>query len=717
MANHRESGQGHSLVVGTVFVFLTLLVIGIDPFERGIRMASDDLNFFYHVDSMAERPFVEQLFTRYPADGWNRLFAIWPFVMASHSPAPVVAIHVFYAIAWLLSGLAAARLVREVLPASKIARYLAGVLTLTATSDFQTLSVVYGPHLFGIALFFFGIVQLLRFAKELQIRKALGAWILLTISFLTCEYTYPCVFVLPLLIWGHVGNLKLAWRPILLLTSAFALPLGLLFLNLFGADSYASGLVSSKLTVTRLAQFIGLGFMHNFWPVAWANRVSPDHYDIYASVYSVSVMTLLSAMGAAAAILGLRRVSNGENSRSSATSLTHKRWILIGTLAALTFIANAGTARLGGDFFIRSHFVSRIWASMLIAVVLASIWRRPVGVWMIRAICGTFVFLGIWGAMERQSFLHGHVLHEARELRSLRAEIPSLTSPAKLLLVQPPRSPAIAAFNNPNAVPFLWNNRSAAYRIEYAPNFRFAYSKITATADGQLRIIGNAKEPFDLDPSQLVIAFRSRARGEVLVLDELPAGFVRRSTVPYETYSPEAWISPNARPLNRVLSDYFDRVGESESVPAERAPITDNFHQAIGDLANRVTIESLTPYAIEDTPAGPLVWMGTNRTNGYSALVWSDTPETVRLLVEITPGPDGADQAQSLTVRVQGKQTAPLEKSSRFTYQGAVAFTANIQSGPNIVEFWIKRSPDQSSTPEGSRQLMAALTRVLVSPR
>ena len=137
-----------------VFALLTLLVWGIDPFSRGLRFASDDLNFYYQAWQHHTEPFVRQLAQKYFADGYTRSLAFWPFVVAAQLPNPAAFLQCFYAVVWLLNGFAAARVARVLVPESPTVPFLAGCLALTATSDYHTGSVVYGPHLLGVALFF-----------------------------------------------------------------------------------------------------------------------------------------------------------------------------------------------------------------------------------------------------------------------------------------------------------------------------------------------------------------------------------------------------------------------------------------------------------------------------------------------------------------------------------------------------------------------------------
>ena len=123
---------------------------------------------------------------QYPVDGWTRLFAFTPFVVAAHVPWPVTFLQLFYGAAWLANGLAIAYLARVLGRGSRAAPFVAGCLMLTATSDFQTDLLVYGPHLFGVALFFFGAAVLARTVEPgAGAGRALTATVLLAVSFFT----------------------------------------------------------------------------------------------------------------------------------------------------------------------------------------------------------------------------------------------------------------------------------------------------------------------------------------------------------------------------------------------------------------------------------------------------------------------------------------------------------------------------------------------------
>ena len=97
------------------------------------------------------------------------------------------------------------------------------------------------------------------------------------------------------------------------------------------------------------------------------------------------------------------------------------------TFAAMSFVgaaAAASHAAYAGVQFSEAHYrtqnYSRIWCSILLALVLAFAARRwPRGRWFAATIAAAFVGFGVEGGMERQEFFVATWSHQRKELVSL----------------------------------------------------------------------------------------------------------------------------------------------------------------------------------------------------------------------------------------------------------------------------------------------------------
>ncbi len=258
-------------------IILSLLVWGIDPFTRDVWFnGSDDFNFISQAWINKSKPLIEQIMLRYPADGVTRSLVFWPFVLSIQFLSPGKFLQIFYVIAWLLNGIAIARLARVIWSQSAIFPLMAGCLMVTATSDCMTDVIVYGPHLFGIALFFFGSSLILRCAEPKgTIWQAIIGAILLSLSFFTVEYTYPSVPFLIVLTWLHTHPQRLTQllRPCVAVIIAFLPAVGVLVSSILIPGSHAASVLApSGITIIDWLLLCLSHVLHNFLPFNWANR-------------------------------------------------------------------------------------------------------------------------------------------------------------------------------------------------------------------------------------------------------------------------------------------------------------------------------------------------------------------------------------------------------------------------------------------------------------
>jgi len=686
-----------SIADGLVPVALTVLVWGLYPFSRGVRFAGDDINFLYVAWLRLNEPIAKQLLAQYPPDGWTRALAFWPFVLATHVSSPVVFLQSFYGAVWLLNGLAIAYLASVLWPASRLAPLIGGCLMVTATSDSLTGSVVYAPHMLGVALFFLGTAHLLRSAERADgWGRAVVATLLLTWSFFTVEYTYPVVPLLPLLIWvhAHPGWTPRFRRSLWALALSFVPAAVMVAIHVLRPGSHAAAVLAPSCALPphcsprEWLALLARHTWHNVWPPAWAFRAIPPWYDNYATVFPPLLGAVAAALGVSLALWRFRHYCRGAGEDS--TPPPRRLAAIIAWAFVAMVVVNTATVNLGLDYFVRSHFVSRGWASVGLAMLLASVahirrWKIAAGV-----VFAVFVFFGIWGGVERQGYLLGYAIHERRELTSLLEAVPGLAPPTRLVVIQPPGSASIIASSNPNTIPFLYGDASLWPNIITAITSPFESSRIEGDDMGRIRVVSNSKQEAWVDPASCIMVFYSISQGRFIRLDRVPAGLLRGSDTFFETYRPERLVLPGGRRTPSAVRDFLSHA-DSESPPMtkQRWSEVPNLVTVVAPLANRVQVDSLTPFVLERQPAGYVVWLGSGRAEGYSSLLWAREPIATTLSIEIAPGPGGRSPQRHLVARLTQADGEDRSLTRQFDARTTVKLPLSLETGANILEVWL----------------------------
>ncbi len=360
----------------------------------------------------------------------RRLYTL-PFLLALATPQPIWTLHLIFGLTWLGQALAAGWIVRLLLPGRRLTRFLAICLTLTATSDYLT------GNLASLGYNLAALMLLLAVGCSLRyLAGGRAGWIALAcaaigISIWTLDVAIPALPFVPLLLVWRSGTQ--AWRRILLVLSALgltlapAVPVEWRFLH--NASGYAAVAMQPMRLAERLRRTASLGY-ENFAPWRWAfaRRV---WYPRPPAAIPLWVMGL--AAGAAAAWFALRaRQAQDPDPPERAT----RTLLLAGTFATMALIANAAYAGLQmAEIHYRTHVLSRVWASLAIAVLIGwAVRRQPrfrAGFLLVPAL---FVGLGVWGGLERQDlWVSTWRLHQ-KELLSIVTSAPALTPGTGIIL-------------------------------------------------------------------------------------------------------------------------------------------------------------------------------------------------------------------------------------------------------------------------------------------
>jgi len=692
-----------------VFVALLVLVWGLDPLARGMRFAGDDLNFIFAAWLGRADPWSHQIVSKYGLDGWTRLFAFTPFVVAEHLPWPVTFLQLFYGAAWLANGLAIAYLASVLRRGSRLAPFVAGCLMLTATSDYQTNILVYGPHLLGVALFFLGTAVLARSVESgAGAGRALTATVLLAVSFFTVEYAYPSAPLVLLLVWLHARSLGRSriWPAVVALGVAFV-PAALVLIRALQVPSHATEVLAPAGSPVAFGQFVLIHIAHNFWPVSWAFRAIPPWYDNYAPALSRGVFVAASALAALLALWRFRLHAR-DDARSDATSRLPIAFVATALLAIAA--VNTVSATPGGEYFVRSHFVSRGWTSLALALIASGMIRWPPGRLAVGLAFGVFVFLGTWGGVERQSYLLAYAENERRELWSLRDQLPGFDPSAYLVVIQPPGSPTHLASTNPNSIPFMYGDVGIWNHVVPAANSAYEYSRVDGDDAGRFRILTNSTRETFVDLSTCIMVFYSISQGRFVRLDEIPAGLLRVPEEALARYQPDKWRRPSSTEPT-AISEFLAR-GEIAAGrrPDRKIPHAPGLLSVPASLADLVQVDSLAPYGLEPKKVeGSLTWLGLGRPYGYSSIVWSRGTLDSSLALHIMPGPSRSP-ASELVVRVtRADRTRSVVRQPFSSPTGDYVAALPLANGSNIVEVWLEGAPALPTPPGGDQRPLFGL--------
>jgi hypothetical protein len=721
---HLIAGHSRPYLDSTILLLLTMAVWGYFPFERGVGVTGDGINFLSAAWRNAAGPFWKELISKYPHDGWTRALAFWPFAVAHHVSFPTVFLQMFCAAVWLLSGIAVTRLTRVLIRESELAPFISGCLMLTATSDFQTNLVVYAPHLLGIALFFFGTADLLVASQAGSSSWiAIRAFLLLLASFFTVEYAYPVVPVLLLFIYvtRDPFSPRRAWRSVFALTFAFVPALLVLAAALRRPDSHSARVTSGAYDLDWL-RWVGRHFLFNFTPWQWAFRRTPQWFDNYGR--SIPLWFFFSASTLATVIvisrvrgLEFSQTRGSAKSEEKAESRHHRGVLLLGLLAFLAALAaNAGTARLGGEFCVRSHFVSRGWVSLGLALVLAEVITRAARRKIAYVLVSAFVFFGVWGGIERQSYLRSYALYERRELQSLVEAVPAVPHDAHMVLVQPPGSPTLLACGNPNTLPYFYGDATLQGRVVLVQNSWAAYSTVWGTGDGFVRVMVNSKAEMVVPHGRTVLAYYSISQHRFVRLFEFPAGLLSNSRSTFADYRLDPFserVPPASRPsfAREFLAGQFLERDLPSAITHGQADMV----KLAPELGSAVTTDSLAPFKLKTTSAGVISWLGVGRGNGYSILLWSREARLLQFDIGVSHDPTQSEAGQTFVFRSRKVGEGGEGERRRFDFHEPLLAELNVAQGMNVLEMWID-GPENVQETTATRPPAVLLQAVSISP-
>ncbi|MGC2778525.1 MAG: hypothetical protein WA418_23125, partial [Bradyrhizobium sp.] len=359
-----------------------------------------------------------------------RRLTVLPSAIANATPQPIWALQVLCGAVWLAQGLLAGWIVGLLLPGRRWTRFVVVCLTLTATSDLMTGSMVMLTYNVAVLLVLAAVGCALIWVGRGRIVALIASSMLLACSLLTMEVALPAVPFLALLFVGlggwrptpRVGGLLVAWGIILV-------PIAIVeFSFLLDPTSYAAmALVppSKHVLVTTM-----MLWLENFAPWRWP-FARPEWYARPSAVIPTVWMAAGSLLAASLFLLRVAKKNDDAGSEDGPRSV--RLAVLFVTMA---LAANAAYAFVWfSEIHYRTHILSRVWASMAIGILAGWAGMRGPGLrGAAAALVTIFVFFGTWGGIERQDFFLASWRGHQRELASILNAAPSLRPGTAVIL-------------------------------------------------------------------------------------------------------------------------------------------------------------------------------------------------------------------------------------------------------------------------------------------
>jgi hypothetical protein len=411
---------------GALYLALLLLVWGLTVSMRGLWQDDTLLlrlarTFQWHGFVAAFTPVTTPM---------RRLYSL-PFRLALATPQPVWTLHLIFGLTWLGQALAAGWLVRMLLPGRQLTRFLAISLTLTATSDYLTNNLTALGYNLASLMLLLAVGCCLRYLVAGRVGWIALACAATAVSIWTLDIAIPALPFLPLLLLWRTGTQ--AWRRMFLVLLALGLTLApavpIEWRLLHDPHGYAAVAMQPMRLAERLHRTASLGY-ENFAPWRWA-FAHPVWYPRPPAAIPLWAMGLGAAGAAAWFAFRARQAQNPDPPERAARTL-----LLAGIFAAMALFANAAYAGLQmEEFHYRTHILSRVWASLGVAVSAGWAvrrWPRFGSGFLIAPVL--LVGFGVWGGLERQDlWVSTWRLHQ-KELLSIVTNAPALTPGTGIIL-------------------------------------------------------------------------------------------------------------------------------------------------------------------------------------------------------------------------------------------------------------------------------------------
>ena len=426
----------------TVFLFavLTLLVWGLFAPDRGLF--HDDAAQLSWAQAAAAHP-LRGLFE--PLGGPTRRLLGVPWLLAWASGTPALVLQALYGACWFATGWILFALVRALFPARRGVAVVAGALALTATSDFLTNAPEATGYSISAFAFLAALLAATRWLAGGPPRTLVFAAVLVNVGVFTTDGLAPAVALTPLFFLAVRGRLD---RRVAVAAAAWGLslvPWAVTFLRFLNDPTSYAAVALRPLGAAERARSTLAIVAHNFSPWRWVWS-RPTWFD---SPPSLVPPWLYAGAALAGTLLFVRAAFRADAASGDTWSADERgRAVRVGAVALL-FLVTTNGAFAGvqfSDVFYRTHLISRVFASLALALATEELARRvPRAPRLTLLLPAVFVGLGVAGGVERQDFYLSTWHRNRNELSSILEEAPGLAPGTSLVLMMVESSPALQA--------------------------------------------------------------------------------------------------------------------------------------------------------------------------------------------------------------------------------------------------------------------------------
>ncbi len=537
------------LVIIGVYIILTILVWGLFAFDRG--MWHDEILLLYIVLAKSGG-LLAKLFV--PAGSPTRILQATPFALAQWSGSPVFVMQALYGLTWFSTGVLAYVLTLRLFPRHIWLAFIVAALTLSASSDFTTNSLFALGISMSVGFYFASVVCLIMFWQNGSRMWLLPTGLCLSLSVWIYDATFAAVLLTPALLWA-LEDLRFTKRllKVMIFWYGLIVPYLIVFTSfLLDPSSYAGRALLPMTLAVRFKRTIML-FSNNFTPWIWAlNR--RQWFPALPSVLPGSLRFALALAGTIAFLLAAVWLLNRQFKTSSQPREESRRFILVCLISLLmAFSSNAIYSSVHfSDVFLRTHWVSRVWASLAVSLLSYGlglfVLKRPYIALILPTI---FLGFGIYGGLERQDYYLAYWRQHKAALQSIVEQIPGLKPDAQLIIYAPPGSPYLpttATYLAQSWISYLYEDPSLATRV-------FLWSKdrnSSCKAESHAFVCQGEGDPSPvvLKYSRSVLLIYSPAQNRYVLQDHIPSFLIGNAVMNPGDYNPKANI------VNRPLPNY-----------------------------------------------------------------------------------------------------------------------------------------------------------------
>jgi hypothetical protein len=549
-----------------LWVFLTILVWGLFAPDRGLFQ--DDASVLSIAQESWKSGGLPALLA--PMGTPTRRLLGLPFFLAwatgEAGPAPPL----LYGLVFLATGWAAFALTRELFPGRPRAAWLAGTLTICATSDFLTDSLVALGYQVCILLGLLAVAGVLRFLRGGGWPWLAGGCACAAASVFTIDGAVFALATAPLLFLVVAGLAPRALAACAAWGGALV-PYGLAFLSgVRETSGYLATAMAPLPFAARLRSAAGM-VANDLAPWMWTLG-RRNFFERPPHAIPVWFWAVAGLAGAAVVFRRVAALPAGPDPEWRGRERLAAAWCA--GVALLAHLAYAGVAF--SWIFYRTHVLSRVLVSMLLGLAASRLLARGDRARLAGfALVALFTGFGVAGGMERQDLYLSTWRRHRVELGSILEEVPAAPPRATLLLVVPP-DPSFQA----TEVPYLAMRWSTLLYPEESVRPRvFLWSVDAKTSclterEGFRCRLAEDKECFDagtcpgtrLRWEEIVLLTWRVEEGRYRLEDEIPEGLLGGLPPPVGLYRPRSLVLPGP-PTPRARTFLRGDIGLARLLP------------------------------------------------------------------------------------------------------------------------------------------------------